>query len=430
MAMSLLKTKIDGFIKVRTIPPVLNALLAELENSESSRAAMAKIISQDISLTARLLRVSNSAYYRRQNEVTTVQQAIGILGTRAVMALSLSVSLFEMTGGLERSGLIDLKELWRHNLEVAVLSSQIAGHIKGIQPEEAFACGLLHDLGIVFFVQMMPTEYAEVLRLAANNDRLEQIEKEIMGITHSQAGAQVASAWNLPAIFAEAIANHHAGNIEPRDNSESSIWKVINLAHRYSRHGIDLNSIVSIENIKNRLILLENMGLKPETMASLLAEFSDRVINMASYLDIDIGDPWSLFSRANAELGELYDLYEKAIVDNSRLRSDIERIIEKNLAAEAMGNILQSLAQLLKKSHDIIRKHALAIESAANQGLDDAYKDDLARSLVMIERALADVDMILDELCSPAESKAPISVSSLRISEIHQKIKARMKLPA
>lgn len=425
-----LKVKINDFVRIRTIPPVLNALLSELTKEQSSIDAISKIISQDISLTARLLRVANSAYYKRQTEIRTASQAINVLGTKAVKALALSVSFFDLTGGLEHSGIINLRDFWRHNLEVAVLSNQIASEIQSIQPEEAFACGLLHDLGIVFFIQMMPEEYKQVLIQAANSDLLEKTETKILGASHSEIGAEIAAAWKLPEIFRETIINHHLPTIPTRDNNSIAIWQVANLAHKYARQGIDICPYISIENIRTRQTIMDYLGLKPERIAAISSRVPEKILSMASYLDIDIGDPWNLLSRANAELGELYTFYEKAIIDNGRLQTELERNTEKRLAAESMGAILQSFAQMIKSHNDSIEHHIRIVRDKMTGYTEKSEESDIARSLEIINEAITSLNSIVNELRQSTESKPFSSTSVLRIGEIHQKIKARLERPA
>jgi two-component system, cell cycle response regulator len=425
-----LKAKISDFVRIRTIPPVLNALLTELAKDKTSIDAISKIISQDISLTARLLRVANSAYYKRQTEIRTANQAINVLGTKAVKALVLSVSFFDLTGGLEHTVAINMRDFWRHNLEVAVLSSQIATDVQSIQPEEAFACGLLHDLGIVFFIQMMPEEYKQVLLQAANSDMLEITECKYMGANHSEIGAEIASAWKLPEIFRETIINHHLPAFQNSDDKTISIWHVVNLAHKYSRRGVDICPYISIENIRTRQVMMDHLGIKPEKVAATTSHVQEKVLSMAAYLDIDIGDPWNLLGRANAELGELYDLYEKAVIDNGRLQTEIERNTEKRLTTESMGVILQSFAQMIKSYNEVIDHNIKIVQSAIQSGAENTNKDNLGRALAAINEAISSVNSIVGELKQTTEAKPFSSTSALRIGEIHQKIKARLERPA
>jgi putative nucleotidyltransferase with HDIG domain len=424
--MDIVKSKIDGFVKARTIPPVLNALLAELDKNEPSPNSIAKIIGQDISLTARMLRVANSAFYRRQTEVKTVPQAISLLGTQAVKALALSVSLFDITGGFDHSKSINFKDFWRHNLEVAVLANHFASQVKGLQQEEAFACGLLHDLGVVFFLQMMPQEYAEVLEKTSNGVELETAEMEVIGITHTEAGSQIAAAWNLPLIFREATANHHLKNIRFESDSIPALWVAINLAHQFCRNGIDVAQSISIERIEERQMLALDLKISPEAIITFMGSVGEEVVSMASYLDIDIGDPWLLLTRANNQMGDLYWLYEKALINNNRLESELLRINEKRLTAEAMGTVLYSFGQLIKNSHDTIRDRLHLLESGIKTGSASADDKSITNSIETINRAMETVDAIFEELKRSAESKAFMGGPPLHISEVHQKIKARL----
>jgi hypothetical protein len=205
---------------------------------------------------------------------------------------------------------------------------------------------------------------------------------------------------------------------------------VVNLAHKYSRQGIDISPYISIENIRTRQAMMDKLGLKPEKMAAITSHVQEKVVTMAAYLDIDIGDPWDLLSRANAELGELYDLYEKLIIDNGRLHSEIDTNTDKRLTAESMGIILQSFVQMIKSHHETIDRHIKIIKSAHDSAIENINKEEIGRSISAIAEAAISVNSIIEELKQTAEVKPFASASSLRIGEIHQKIKARLDRPA
>ena len=234
--------KINEYTQVRAIPAVLVKLLTALDNEESPTSAIAEIVNQDISLTARLLRAANSAFYGRQFEINTVNRALSVLGMKAVRALALSVSIYDITNGLSPIDGFDIKEFWRHNLETAIIAQKLAGANRCCQPEEAFACGLMHDLGVLFFIEEYPLEYAGIIKSQGKSKQLEQAEREVFKTTHAEVGSAIASIWRLPDDICKSIANHHKEEFPKFSHTDPQAWHIVNLAHRFCRNGHDINS--------------------------------------------------------------------------------------------------------------------------------------------------------------------------------------------
>lgn len=424
--MDRLRLKIDKFVKIHIISPVLNALIKRLENEQSDPGSIAEIISQDISLTSRLLRVANSAFYKRRAEVKTIDQAVAVLGTRAVKALALSVSLFDVAYSKSLSRLINLKEFWRHNLEVAVISSLLAEKIEGCQPEEAFACGLLHDLGIVFFIQEFPRDYGKVLELMNGSRLLEDAEKDIFGMTHSEIGARIVTGWNLPDIFEESVANHHRQDLPPTASPKVEIWQVVNLAHRFCRQGIDVIENIPPKMIEQRYQMALNMRIDTDSTCQLLAEVQDKVIKIASFLDIDISDPLTLLTKANAELGKLYELYEKAIVENERLHARLLEEEKNRVALEALGTILATFSHFINNATAAIIGRAQILNLLLEQRKLGDPEGKIAESVKIISESVDLISAVLEETKELTEFKTISYHGRSRILDIDKKVKARL----
>ncbi len=424
--MDRIQSKICKFAKLHTIPPVLEALIKKLEDDESNPGIIAEIIGQDISLTARVLRVANSAFYKRQLDVKTIDQAVAVLGTKAVKALALSVSLFDVAYSKRFSRLIDLKEFWRHNLEVAVISSLLAEKIGGCQPEEAFACGMLHDLGILFLIQEFTEDYSKVLKSKDGDGFLEDTEREIIGMTHSEIGAKIVAVWNLPVIFGESIANHHRQDLLPTNNLEVEIWRIVNLAHRFCRKGIDVVENISAKVVEQRYQMVSDMGIDTDSTCKILAEVQDRVITIASFLDIDISDPLTLLTKANTELGKLYELYEKAIIENEKLNAKILEQEKNRAALDALETVLATFSHFINNATTAIIGRAQIIDHFLKKQKISDPGGKIAESVRIISESVDLISAVLEEAKELPEFKTISYYGRSRILDIEKKVKARL----
>jgi HD-like signal output (HDOD) protein len=176
---------------------------------------LALVINQDPGLSARILGLANSAYFAQQNPVLTVEDAIiRVLGLNMVKSLAFSIAV---TGTFESSACrsFDLQEYWSHSLSIATLAKQISlavGHEKKLDAEAAYLAGLLYDIGVLVLVYEFPEEYARVLLMSKQQpDRdLLELETEVIGIDHRQAGIWLGHRWHLPEIVVKVMA-HTAG---------------------------------------------------------------------------------------------------------------------------------------------------------------------------------------------------------------------------
>ena len=424
--MKSLNSKIEKFAKANTIPPILTALLNELEDEKSATKSIARLIVNDISLTARLLRSANSAFYNRQFEINTIDMAISVLGTKAVRALALSVSLFDITGGSISSNLIDFKIFWQHNLETAIISQILAQESKCCQPEEAFTCGLLHDLGLLFFIQECPDEYTAVLKIHSSGCRLETAEKEVFDMPHSDVGAAIALHWKLPRTICDSIANHHRIELTDISKQNCDIWHLVNLAHRFCRQGIDINTNPLPNEIETRHKLTQALGLEKQTMYRLLEDVPKKIVQAASFLDIDIGDPLILLQRANTELGKLYELYEKAKLENDNLQTKITQQEKSKIALEALRTTLATFSHYVNNANAAIIGRAQILGLYLDQGKLEDPESKIAESIKVICESVDVISAVLEELKEFPDYKTVTYHGNSRILDIDENIKARL----
>ncbi|KIX14368.1 HDOD domain-containing protein [Dethiosulfatarculus sandiegensis] len=201
--------KLKKIRNIPTLPIVLTKILATLDNPLSSAKDMEKIIKNDQALTAKLLAVSNSAYYGFRKEITTVGRAVVAIGFSEVrnICLGLSLTNFLHPANFKNKELAQL--LWLHSLSVSEAAKLLGEQTSAIEPEKAFTAGLLHDIGKVVLAAFFPDE-VELLRAKVKNGEMsfEEAEKAL-DISHEQIGSALAEQWELPPMLQEVIARHH-----------------------------------------------------------------------------------------------------------------------------------------------------------------------------------------------------------------------------
>ncbi|HEX9972829.1 MAG TPA: HDOD domain-containing protein, partial [bacterium] len=190
--------RLDANKELFTLPQVLNEVLRIAESVNSSAKDIAAIILKDVSLTGKVMRVANSAFYGRSRQISSVNQAVVTLGMRAVKSLALSVSLYGIVNKKGVYGDFDPKLFWIHSLEVATASRMITERLKLNATEELFVSGLLHDIGIIFMQSAFPKEYKEVSESVKRGADLCKTEEGIIGINHAKVGQFISEKWNLP----------------------------------------------------------------------------------------------------------------------------------------------------------------------------------------------------------------------------------------
>jgi putative nucleotidyltransferase with HDIG domain len=212
--------------------PATPAIIATLMNLTSDLNAdldkITKAILADQSLTAKVLKLSNSSFYGRAREVKTLKEAIVILGFMTLHSLVIATS----TQSLYQKSLDDgiSGKLWEHAFAVAIASRMIAQSTGHIGVEEAFIAGLLHDIGKLVLTQKMPVEYRRIVsQVESSSGRFDEIEMETFGFDHAVVGAQLLQKWSFPEELSEAVHCHH----RPADDDErpSSLAHIISLGN-------------------------------------------------------------------------------------------------------------------------------------------------------------------------------------------------------
>ncbi len=207
-----LPVAIDKDLDMPTIPLVLTKIIQVLDDDATSARELEELILHDASLSARILKLANSAFYSFRSEVKTISHAIPLLGLTLVKSLAIGVSIFDsFTKGMKSEAVL-IHQLWKHSFGVALLTQEIwTPRSNRKEGEFAFLCGLLHDLGKVFFFKRDPTQYSPLFAVekSETDPDLLVYEQDQYGMDHPTVGCALAKRWGLPPDLAKAIAEHH-----------------------------------------------------------------------------------------------------------------------------------------------------------------------------------------------------------------------------
>jgi putative nucleotidyltransferase with HDIG domain len=208
-----LRRRLSTISNLPTPPMVFNQISRVINDPSTSVKEAAAIMAEDPAMSAKVLRLANSAYFGARAEITHIKQAVLMLGLDAVKSLVLSSSVFDMF----KSHKLDpeyQERFWRHSLATALAAKLVTrklAPLRELDSEVAFSAGLLHDLGKLIICCFMPTDHRAVVDFVRENDCSDyQAEQEMIGFTHALIGRLLAENWKLPARIQAAIAYHHS----------------------------------------------------------------------------------------------------------------------------------------------------------------------------------------------------------------------------
>ena len=211
----LMKSKnIDGIInsiaELPTLPAIYIKLSRILNVQNSSIRMISNIISEDLAVSAMVLKIVNSTLYGFHNKIGDMQRAIVILGVNEIKNLVLATSMYKTIKQLKSSSAFDIQEFWKHSIGCAISAKVLAETAYIKNPEDVFTGGLLHDIGKLIHATYLREEFEGVVaNVVETGSQMFESEKKILGFDHTQTGSALARKWSLPRKTINMIANHH-----------------------------------------------------------------------------------------------------------------------------------------------------------------------------------------------------------------------------
>ena len=224
---------LDQVEALAPLPHVASRVIQLAEGNRFSAYDLAAVIATDTALTAKILRLANSAHYGFPRRIKTVRDSVVLIGFRAVRATAIAAAVIDLFP--EGNGRFNIDLFWGHSVACALVAETLAKETGHAKPDEAFTAGILHDIGRLILNQYQAERFAQTLFVAINQQQsLETVERAQFGFDHTQVGAGLAERWSLPKSLCAAISNHHNLQIAPdRDGLTYVVAHANAICHRY-----------------------------------------------------------------------------------------------------------------------------------------------------------------------------------------------------
>lgn len=223
-----LKKVVEEIVELPTLPAVATTLIKLIEDPNSSASDLNQVLISDASLSAKILKLVNSPFYGFKVPVSSLKQAIVILGFRTIRSMAISASVMDLFDVFEMEG-FSQEQFWVHSIGVATATSLIAEKLN-TQSDIAFVCGLLHDIGKLIMNQYSQNEFKEILLYARENN-LCFYDAEVklnVDYKHNEIGYYICQKWNLPEAIQKVIRDHHT---EPKATEDPVLISALQLAN-------------------------------------------------------------------------------------------------------------------------------------------------------------------------------------------------------
>lgn len=215
-------------------PVILNKALKLTSDLQSNIDDISKNISADQILSARVIRMSNSPLFGRASKISTLSEAIKVLGFNQIKSIIVTASTAQMFKSGPQAEIAQI--LWEHSLATAISARLIVKKYGGLDKEEAYLCGLLHDIGKLVLLQATPHVYNEIIaKVKETNLPFIRVEGKELGFNHVNVAQALLVKWQFPAHLTSQIAAHHSSN--PNKIAASiSLGRVVAIANSISKY--------------------------------------------------------------------------------------------------------------------------------------------------------------------------------------------------
>lgn len=221
-------SKID---ELPTLPTIIYELNQVINDPMSSTNEIEKIMVNDVSITTKVLKLANSAYYAIPGGVTTLARAIAYLGFDTVNQLVLSSSIVSALK-IDGPPVFEMGAFWKHCIGVGIASEVIAKEVNHPLPSDLFTSGLVHDMGKIALLTIQADSVIEVVQFAEKNDlSFSDAEKELHAFTHTHIGGLLAEKWRLPLVMQACVKHHHKKESNQREGISSDLSQSVDMVY-------------------------------------------------------------------------------------------------------------------------------------------------------------------------------------------------------
>ena len=282
MGKDLDEQQIDKILHGISIPPqpqIMVDLQIEQLQPDPDLKRIADLIAQDVGLAGAMLKIVNSAAFGLSNKITSVRQAVLLLGTRSVINILNGLSIRDE---LSDEDIVQLNNFWDTSMDVAVVSQHIARQIAMASPEDAYSLGLFHNAGIVLMNKRFDN-YMDCIKEAYSGSykRIIDAENKFFNTNHAVIGYYIARSWKLPKVICEAIGDHHnIVNVFASDHIDDAPKKTLLSVLKIAEYVCGNAKVLGQTDVDNewpivRSSVFEFIGLGDYDVESLIDQFQE-----------------------------------------------------------------------------------------------------------------------------------------------------------
>lgn len=263
---------VSGVVRLVSLPEVCLRVNEMLEDPRVNAADIGKVIARDTGLTARLLKIVNSAFYGFPSRIETVSRAVTVIGLRELRGLVLAASAVEAFSKIPNE-ILNMVKFWRHSVYCGVVAQLLAERCHVLHSERLFVAGLLHDIGKLILSHRLPEDMREVgARLLVEARPDYEIEHELFGFDHADVGGELLKVWQMPKTLSEAVLHHHRPEQADEAIMDVCLVHIANGMTMFAEQGQEIEG--DIEQIHP--FAWQTTNLAPEVMDEIFVEAGNR----------------------------------------------------------------------------------------------------------------------------------------------------------
>ena len=203
-----IREKIQRLENLPPFPAIATQILLQSQKPDVEVPRVVQLIECEPAISAKVLMMANSPLYGATRPISTIGHAIVLLGFRTVTQMAIAIATEDVFshGSPELAG--QRNRIFRQSLASATIARAICSLVQGVNPDEAFLCGVMQDIGKLVFFEVVPSKYCEILEQFPSGDTA-KVENELFGIDHAAVGKICGAKWGLPSPINAAIQEHH-----------------------------------------------------------------------------------------------------------------------------------------------------------------------------------------------------------------------------
>lgn len=334
-------SKIKGSGNLPTLPEVLLKILSACDSEDTSISEIADIISGDPSLSAKVLQLVNSSYYGLRQSFSSIDQAVIYLGADTVKNLALTMSVHQFFGGkkIRKIKYLNPSLFWWQSLTCACIAKLIASKIGSTNSDEAYLGGLLHNLGIMTLASTFSDDYKTITEKSVNTTELLELETQILGVNHCEAGSWILRQWKLNPLLVDAILYHHS----PLSQIEEAfpLVKIVYGASQLTEHLMGQDGSIHACNHLFDLSAIE--------LDEIIQQAQQEVDALTASLGIQVSPGKAEVSTANNdEITAATDDAEKRLASRVKNISLLHSFLEQLIQAEDIDSMMAAFEKSVR----------------------------------------------------------------------------------